>query len=73
MSFIRYKRGLRSITDNLELKRKEASHNLNVEEANQQEIDESNEIPDEVEEIIGYLLNSLRDGETIVRWSAAKG
>ena len=31
------------------------------------------DIPDEMEEIIGTLLNGLRDKDTIVRWCAAKG
>lgn len=73
-SFYRYKRGLRSIADNLELKKNQSDSSKDVEEENQSaQFNASNEVPDEIEEIIGYLLNSLRDTETIVRWSAAKG
>ena len=38
-----------------------------------EEEEESLEIPDEVEEIVEFLLTALKDRETIVRWSAAKG
>ena len=41
-----------------------------------EEVDESEEdydIPEEVEEVIGYLLEGLRSIETVIRWSAAKG
>ena len=34
---------------------------------------EAYDVPEEIEEIIGLLLNGLRDRDTIVRWSAAKG
>ena len=35
--------------------------------------EEDEEVPDELEEIAEQLLCSLRDKDTIVRWSAAKG
>ncbi|ELU05840.1 hypothetical protein CAPTEDRAFT_167258 [Capitella teleta] len=35
--------------------------------------DEDYDIPDEMEEIIEFLLNGLKDRDTVVRWSAAKG
>ncbi|MCO5570693.1 hypothetical protein L7F22_024420 [Adiantum nelumboides] len=35
--------------------------------------DDDVDVADEVEDIIGHLLISLRDKDTIVRWSAAKG
>eukprot|EP01135_Chromosphaera_perkinsii_P011023 Nk52_evm57s2309 gene=Nk52_evmTU57s2309 len=35
--------------------------------------DEDFECPDELEDVIEALLNGLRDPDTIVRWSAAKG
>ena len=35
--------------------------------------DKDQDVPGEVEEIIGLLLDGLRDKDTIVRWSAAKG
>ncbi len=34
---------------------------------------EAYDVPEEIEEVIGLLLNGLRDRDTIVRWSAAKG
>jgi HEAT repeat protein len=37
------------------------------------EEDEDYDIPPEMEEIIGLLLDGLRDKDTIVRWSSAKG
>ena len=44
-----------------------------AEDAMKEEEEESLEIPDEVEEIVEFLLTALKDRETIVRWSAAKG
>ncbi|KAG5538591.1 hypothetical protein RHGRI_019238 [Rhododendron griersonianum] len=35
--------------------------------------EEDMEVPEIVEEIIGLLLSGLRDTDTVVRWSAAKG
>ncbi|KAJ3289980.1 hypothetical protein HDU79_003644 [Rhizoclosmatium sp. JEL0117] len=37
------------------------------------DMDDDDEIPEETEEIIQMMLNGLRDKDTIVRWSAAKG
>lgn len=34
---------------------------------------EAYDVPEEIEEVIGALLNGLRDRDTVVRWSAAKG
>ena len=31
------------------------------------------EVPEELEDLVEYLLNGLCDSDTIVRWSAAKG
>ena len=41
--------------------------------SNEMEDDEDIEINEEVEQIISQLINGLRDKDTIVRWSAAKG
>jgi hypothetical protein len=39
-----------------------------------QEVDDSDiHVPDEIQEIVGLLLQGLLDKDTIVRWSAAKG
>ncbi|XP_063533150.1 tubulin-specific chaperone D [Cydia strobilella] len=35
--------------------------------------DDDEDIPQEVEDMVELLLNSLRDDDTVVRWSAAKG
>ncbi len=40
---------------------------------NEEEEEEEEAIPEEIEDIIDQLLNGLKDQETIVRWSAAKG
>ena len=40
---------------------------------NTEESEEDYDIPDEIEEVIEYLLEGLRSNETIIRWSAAKG
>ena len=37
------------------------------------EEDEEYEIAEEIEEVVERLLTSLRDKDTIVRWSVAKG
>ena len=42
------------------------------EEDEDQEEDEY-DVPDEIEDVIEELLCGLRDKETVVRWSAAKG
>ncbi|KAJ3112039.1 hypothetical protein HK100_002466 [Physocladia obscura] len=38
-----------------------------------EDVDEDNDVPEEIESIIQLMLNGLRDKDTIVRWSAAKG
>lgn len=41
-----------------------------------EEIEEQNDdfdVPDQLEDILGVLLTGLKDKDTIVRWSAAKG
>ncbi|WAQ96622.1 TBCD-like protein [Mya arenaria] len=40
---------------------------------NEEDDDEDYDIPEEMEEVIEMLLTSLKDKDTIVRWSAAKG
>ena len=35
--------------------------------------EEEFDVPQEIEEVLGILLTGLRDPDTVVRWSAAKG
>ncbi|KAK2172898.1 hypothetical protein NP493_921g01087 [Ridgeia piscesae] len=76
----RYQRGHRSLAANLALTApggdaegpspsvgsKEGEEVVEVEE-------EDYDIPEEVEEVIEQLLSGLKDKDTVVRWSAAKG
>lgn len=66
----RYTRGSRSLQDNL-------SNNLSGKpmqtDGQDVEVEEDFDIEDEVEEVVEFLLTALKDRETIVRWSAAKG
>ena len=34
---------------------------------------ESYDVPEELEDVLGILLFALQDGDTVVRWPAAKG
>lgn len=56
----------------------QCSHDLNIDSSNSEQSsycmqDEDMDVPDIVEEIIEMLLSGLRDTDTVVRWSAAKG
>ncbi|XP_029293698.1 tubulin-specific chaperone D isoform X2 [Cottoperca gobio] len=66
----RYQRGNRSLAANLSVS---LSTSVATPEVETQELEEDYDIPEEVETVIEYLLNGLKDKETIVRWSAAKG
>ncbi len=70
----RYKRGNRSLVVNLGsgdsvkiVPAKEIKVESNVDE------EEDYDVPEEIEKVIEELLCGLRDKETIIRWSAAKG
>ena len=68
----RYQRGFRSLQSNLTgvaALDSEVSNEL----SDQCEIYDSNVVVPELEDIIDMLLVSLKDRDTIVRWSAAKG
>ncbi|KAM7371736.1 hypothetical protein PAMP_008946 [Pampus punctatissimus] len=65
----RYQRGSRSLAANLSMSQSTAA----TAEVETQEQEEDYDIPEEVETVIEHLLVGLKDKETIVRWSAAKG
>ncbi|KAM4096363.1 hypothetical protein ACJW30_08G099900 [Castanea mollissima] len=59
-------------------KNDQCSHGPDVDSSNSKESsdyiqDEDMDVPDIVEEIIEMLLSGLKDTDTVVRWSAAKG
>ncbi|KAF0701134.1 Aste57867_8357 [Aphanomyces stellatus] len=64
----RYSRGLRSLEANLNLKAAETPMPMK-----EFQIDDDIEVPEELEQVVDVLLCGLRDRDTIVRWSAAKG
>ncbi|KAJ3251477.1 hypothetical protein HK103_002381 [Boothiomyces macroporosus] len=62
----RYQRGPRILAENLTA--------AVIEPTKEEQQDEEDfEITDEVEDILGTLMSNLRDTDTIVRWTAAKG
>ncbi|XP_019615055.1 PREDICTED: LOW QUALITY PROTEIN: tubulin-specific chaperone D-like [Branchiostoma belcheri] len=68
----RYQRGSRSLAENLQVGGQGAVAKATV--AMQDEEDEDDyDVPDEIEEVIEQVLRGLKDRDTIVRWSAAKG
>ncbi|KAG9337874.1 hypothetical protein JZ751_027526 [Albula glossodonta] len=67
----RYQRGSRSLAANLSSKTTVTENpQLDLEPAGQED---DYDIPEEIENVIEQLLVGLKDKETIVRWSAAKG
>lgn len=69
----RYQRGSRSLAANLSMSQTPAVAAAVTPEMETQEQEEDYDIPEEVETVIEHLLVGLKDKETIVRWSAAKG
>ncbi|KAM3864487.1 tubulin-specific chaperone D [Diretmus argenteus] len=67
----RYQRGRRSLAANLSAS--QAMTTAVTPDMETQEQEEDYDIPEEVESVIEQLLVGLKDKETIVRWSAAKG
>ncbi|XP_014442175.1 tubulin-specific chaperone D [Tupaia chinensis] len=67
----RYQRGCRSLAANLQLR----TQGQSVQEPHDAtaDRDEEYDIPEGVESVIGQLLVGLKDRDTVVRWSAAKG
>ncbi|NWS87721.1 TBCD protein, partial [Toxostoma redivivum] len=69
----RYQRGCRSLAANLQAQGA-AVHNQKREvAAAEADDDEEYDIPGEIENVVEQLLVGLKDKDTIVRWSAAKG
>lgn len=66
----RYQRGNRSLAANL-------SHGVKACQMSVIQVDMEDEddydVPDQIEEILEQLLQGLKDKDTVVRWSAAKG
>lgn len=72
----RYQRGSRSLVKNLQGSAVAASKPQPQQEVNGDETvnyDELDQYSDAIESIIDKLLEGLRDKDTVVRWSAAKG
>uniref|UniRef100_I3MSY6 Tubulin-specific chaperone D n=1 Tax=Ictidomys tridecemlineatus TaxID=43179 RepID=I3MSY6_ICTTR len=67
----RYQRGCRSLAANLQLSAQDRSEQKPLEVP--PDSDEDYDIPDGVESVIEQLLVGLKDKDTVVRWSAAKG
>lgn len=76
LSSWRYNRGKRSLALNMS-NSSDTTSDINALDTNvavEQDIDEEEvEIPEEIDDIMEYLLSSLGDKDTIVRWSAGKG
>ncbi|XP_075941982.1 tubulin-specific chaperone D isoform X1 [Anarhichas minor] len=69
----RYQRGNRSLAANLSASQSTTVSTAPTPEAEARDMEEDYDIPEEVETVIEHLLLGLKDKETIVRWSAAKG
>ncbi|KAI1315977.1 hypothetical protein EDD11_010559 [Mortierella claussenii] len=71
----RYQRGNRSLVSNLKTDSEEAikGDKISTAIAEETEDDENFDVPEAIEGVVERLMNGLRDRDTIVRWSAAKG
>ncbi|XP_067044336.1 tubulin-specific chaperone D-like [Acropora muricata] len=70
----RYQRGSRSLTHNLANPfTKEQNEGLLNNQGSSIDEEEEYDVPEELEEVIEKLLAGLKDKDTVVRWSAAKG
>ncbi|XP_047614362.1 tubulin-specific chaperone D isoform X2 [Phacochoerus africanus] len=69
----RYRRGCRSLAANLQLCAQSPREPGTQAETLDSDSDGEDDVPEEVESVIGQLLVGLKDKDTVVRWSAAKG
>lgn len=67
----RYQRGCRSLAANLQLLAQGQSEQKPL--IPTEDADEDDDVPEGVESVIEQLLVGLKDKDTVVRWSAAKG
>ncbi|KAL4687839.1 hypothetical protein H8959_019967 [Pygathrix nigripes] len=67
----RYQRGCRSLAANLQLLAEGQSEQKPL--IPTEDADEDDDVPEGVESVIEQLLVGLKDKDTVVRWSAAKG
>ncbi|NXW84811.1 TBCD protein, partial [Alopecoenas beccarii] len=68
----RYQRGCRSLVANLQAQGSVVQSQV-ITDANEDDDEEEYDIPGEIENVVEQLLVGLKDKDTIVRWSAAKG
>ncbi|NWR35105.1 TBCD protein, partial [Tachuris rubrigastra] len=69
----RYQRGCRSLAANLQAQGAVVQNQKREAAAAEADDDEEYDIPAEIENVVEQLLVGLKDKDTIVRWSAAKG
>ncbi|NXH55710.1 TBCD protein, partial [Rhabdornis inornatus] len=69
----RYQRGCRSLAANLQAQGAAVQNQKREVAAAEADDDEEYDIPGEIENVVEQLLVGLKDKDTIVRWSAAKG
>nr|XP_045015131.1 tubulin-specific chaperone D [Jaculus jaculus] len=69
----RYQRGCRSLAANLQLSAHGRSKQKLLSDSVTSDGDEDYDVPEGVESVIEQLLVGLKDKDTVVRWSAAKG
>ena len=49
------------------------THTSHTHHTHQEQEDDGYEVPEQIEDVLELLLTGLRDNDTVVRWSAAKG
>ncbi|KAM6050827.1 tubulin-specific chaperone D isoform 1-T3 [Chlamydotis macqueenii] len=69
----RYQRGCRSLAANLQAQSSVVQSQMVTVAAKEADDEEEYDIPGEIENVVEQLLVGLKDKDTIVRWSAAKG